>query len=226
MPMQLEGKRVAIVVTDGFEQDELEKPRQALEEAGAKTDVISPKAGKVKGWKYTDWGTEVAVDKELRQADPNQYDALMLPGGQMNPDNLRMDKNAVDFIQSFVRTGKPIAAICHGPLTLIEAGGVKGRRLTSFPSIKTDLRNAGGEWVDQEVVTDHGLVTSRKPDDIPAFNKKMIEEFAEGRHGPRLASFTPATKSPKSGKVIEGTFGGSKEKTPSENLGSQGGGQN
>jgi len=226
MPQQLTGKRVAIVVTDGFEQDELEKPRQALEEAGAKTDVVSPKSGKVKGWKYTDWGTEVAVDKELRQADPNDYDALMLPGGQMNPDNLRMDKGAVQFVESFVRSGKPIAAICHGPLTLIEAGGVKGRRLTSFPSIKTDLQNAGAEWIDQEVVTDHGLVTSRKPDDIPAFIQKMIEEFREGRHGPRLKSFTPATGTGKPGTVKEGTFAGTKEKSDRRNIGSQGGGQN
>lgn len=226
MPQQLTGKRVAIVVTDGFEQDELEKPRQALEEAGAKTEVISPKAGKVKGWKYTDWGTEVAVDKELRHADPNEYDALMLPGGQMNPDNLRMDKGAVQFVESFVRTGKPIAAICHGSLTLIEAGGVKGRRLTSFPSIKTDLKNAGAEWVDQEVVTDQGLVTSRKPDDIPAFNRKMIEEFAEGRYPSRLRLFTPATGAGKPETVKEGTFAGTKEKSPGENLGSQGHGQN
>jgi protease I len=194
MPQLLTGKRVAIVVTDGFEQDELEQPRQALEEAGAKTDVISPKPGKVKGWKYTNWGSEIAVDKELQKADPNEYDALMLPGGQMNPDNLRMDENAVQFVQSFVRTGKPIAAICHGPLTLIEAGGVKGRRLTSFPSIKTDLRNAGANWIDQEVVTDQGLVTSRKPDDLPAFNRKMIEEFAESRHVSILRSFTPKPK--------------------------------
>jgi protease I len=194
MPQLLTGKRVAIVVTDGFEQDELEQPRQALEEAGAKTEVISPKPGKVKGWKYTNWGSEIAVDKELQKADPNEYDALMLPGGQMNPDNLRMDENAVQFVQSFVRTGKPIAAICHGPLTLIEAGGVKGRRLTSFPSIKTDLRNAGANWIDQEVVTDQGLVTSRKPDDLPAFNRKMIEEFAESRHVSILRSFTPKPK--------------------------------
>ena len=226
MPQELAGKRVAIVVTDGFEQDELEKPRQALEEAGAKTDVVSPKSGKVKGWKHTDWGTEVAVDKELRQADPNEYDALMLPGGQMNPDNLRMDKVAVQFVESFVRSGKPIAAICHGPLTLIEAGGVKGRRLTSFPSIKTDLQNAGAEWIDQEVVTDHGLVTSRKPDDIPAFNRKMIEEFGEGRHATRLKSFTPVTGTGKPGTVKEGTFAGTKEKSDRGNIGSQGGGQN
>jgi protease I len=226
MPQQLTGKRIAIVVTDGFEQDELEKPRQALEEAGATTEVISPKSGKVKGWKYTNWGSEVPVDKELRSADPNEYDALMLPGGQMNPDNLRADENAVQFIRSFVQTGKPIAAICHGPLTLIEAGGVKGRRMTSFPSIKTDLRNAGAEWVDQEVVTDQGLVTSRKPDDIPAFNRKMIEEFAEGRHPSRLRSFTPAPRVGKPGTVKEGTFAGTKEKSADEDLGSQGGGQN
>ena len=226
MPQPLTGKRVAIVVTDGFEQDELEKPRQALEDAGAETEVVSPKSGKVKGWKYTDWGTEVVVDKELRSADPDEYDALMLPGGQMNPDNLRMDKSAVQFIESFVRIGKPIAAICHGPLTLIEANGVKGRRMTSFPSIKTDLRNAGAEWVDQEVVTDQGLVTSRKPDDIPAFNRKMIEEFAEGRHPSRLKSFTPATGVGTSGTEKEGTFAGTKEKSPRENLGSQGRGQN
>jgi protease I len=226
MAQQLTGKRVAIVVTDGFEQDELIKPRQALEEAGAKTEVISPKAGKVKGWKYTDWGTEVPVDREVSQADPNEYDALMLPGGQMNPDNLRMDKTAIQFIASFVQTGKPIAAICHGPLTLIEADGVRGRRLTSFPSIKTDLRNAGAEWVDQEVVTDQGLVTSRKPDDIPAFNRKMIEEFAEARHSSRQTSSTSSTGSDKVGTVREGTFAGTKEKSARENTGKQGGGQN
>ena len=133
-----------------------------------------------------DWGTEVAVDKELRQADPEEYDALVLPRGVVNPDKLRMDKTAVQFVESFVRTGKPIAAICHGPWTLIDAGGVKGRRMTTYPSIQADLRNAGAEWVDQELVADQGLVTSRTPDDIPAFNRKMIEEFAEGRHSGRL----------------------------------------
>jgi protease I len=178
MDKQIEGLRVATVVTDGFEQDELVKPRQALNEAGAKTEIVSPQPKKVKGWKYADWGQEFAVDRELRKADPDEYDALLLPGGQMSPDSLRMDQQAVAFVES----GKPIAAICHGPLTLIEAGGVSDRRMTSFPSIKTDLRNAGASWVDQEVVTDRGLVTSRKPDDIPAFNRKMIEEFAEGRH--------------------------------------------
>jgi len=149
-----------------------------------------------------------------------------LPGGQMNPDNLRTDVTAVQFVESFVRTGKPIAAICHGPLTLIEANGVRGRRMTSFPSIKTDLKNAGADWVDQEVVTDQGLVTSRKPDDIPAFNRKMIEEFAEGRHPSRLRSFTPATGTGKPETTTEGTFAGTKEKSSQENLGSQGRGQN
>jgi protease I len=186
MSQKLTGKRVAIVVTDGFEQDELVKPRQALEEAGATTEIVSPNREKVKGWKYTDWGSEFKVDKQVGKADPNSYDALMLPGGQMNPDHLRMDKTTVQFVQSFVRSGKPIAAICHGPLTLIEAGAVKGRRMTSYPSIQTDLQNAGADWVDQEVVTDQGLVTSRTPDDIPAFNRKMIEEFAEGRHAARI----------------------------------------
>ena len=226
MAQQLTGKRVAIVVTDGFEQDELLKPKQALEDAGARAEVISPKSGKVRGWNYTDWGTEVPVDKELGQADPDGYDALVLPGGQMNPDNLRMEKTAIQFIASFVKTGKPIAAICHGPLTLIEADGVRGRRMTSFPSIKTDLRNAGAEWVDEEVVTDQGLVTSRKPDDLPAFNRKMIEEFAEGRHPARLASARSAPGSGKAGATKEGTFAGTREKSISENVGSQGGGQN
>ena len=222
MAKELSGKRVAIVVTDGFEQDELLKPRQALDEAGAKTEVISPKAGKVKGWNYTDWGTEVSVDRQVQQADPDDYDALMLPGGVMNPDHLRMDSNAVRFVESFVRAGKPIAAICHGPWTLIEADAVRGRRVTSFLSIKTDLRNAGAEWVDQEVVVDQGLVTSRKPDDIPAFNRKMIEEFAEGRHPSRKTS--PGDG--KTGALKEGTFAGTQEKSTRENIGGQRGGQN
>jgi protease I len=233
MAQQLNGKRVAIVVTDGFEQDELEKPRQSLEEAGAKTEVISPKAGKVRGWKHTDWGTEIVVDRVVTQADPNEYDALLLPGGQMNPDNLRMDKGAVAFIESFVRSGKPIAAICHGPLTLIEADGVRGRRMTSYPSIKTDLRNAGAEWVDEEVVTDQGLVTSRKPDDIPAFNHKMIEEFAEGRHLIER-KFGAGNSGKVTAEIREGTFAGSKltpvdienGKVVPGDTGDQGGGQN
>jgi protease I len=179
---ELSNKRVAALVDNGFEQSELLEPKKALEAAGATVDVVSPQQGNVKGWKHTDWGEEVPVDVALDSADATQYDALLLPGGVMNPDKLRGNPKAVAFVKTFVDRGLPIAAICHGPWTLIEAGGVKGRKLTSWPTLQTDLRNAGATWVDQEVVTDNGLVTSRKPDDIPAFNKKMIEEIAEGRH--------------------------------------------
>ncbi len=182
MANELRNKRVAALVDNGFEQSELVEPKKALEEAGAKVDIVSPQDGKVKGWQHTRWGDEVAVDRRLQDARVDEYDALLLPGGVMNPDKLRANEKAVQFVRSFVDSGKPIAAICHGPWTLIEAGGVKGRKITSWPSLKTDLRNAGANWVDQEVVVDNGLVTSRRPDDIPAFNKKMIEEFAEGRH--------------------------------------------
>jgi len=178
----LRNKRVAVLVEHGFEQSELSEPRQALEEAGAKVDIVSPQKGKVKGWKRTNWGDEVTVDRQLDTADAAEYDALLLPGGVMNPDKLRINPRAVQFVKAFVDSGKPIAAICHGPWTLIEAGGVRGRTVTSWPSLVTDLVNAGASWVDREVVVDNGLVTSRKPDDIPAFNKKMIEEIAEGRH--------------------------------------------
>jgi deglycase len=178
----LRNKRVAALVDNGFEQSELLDPKKALEAAGAEVDVISPQQGKVKGWKHTNWGEDVSIDLQLDGADPNDYDALLLPGGVMNPDRLRMNPKAVQFVKAFVDSGKPIAAICHGPWTLIEAGGIKGRKVTSWPSLQSDLRNAGAIWVDQEVVVDNGLVTSRKPDDIPAFNRKMIEEFAEGRH--------------------------------------------
>jgi protease I len=178
-------KRVAILVTDGFEQDELAKPKQALDNAGATTEIISPKDNTVKGWKYKDWGDDFRVDRQIAKADPDDYDALLLPGGQMNPDSLRVDEDAVRFVRKIAEEGKPIAAICHGPALLIEAGIVAGRRVTSFPSIKTDLENAGATWIDEEVVTDQGLVTSRKPDDIPAFNKKMLEEFEEGIHPER-----------------------------------------
>lgn len=178
----LNGKRVAILATNGVEQSELLEPRQALLDAGAKAEVISPESGKIKAWNLKDWGEEISVDRELKQAKPDDYDALMLPGGVMNPDKLRVNTDAVRFVRHFVETGKPIAAICHGPWTLIEAGGVKGKTMTSWPSLRTDLTNAGAKWVDQEVVTDKGLVTSRKPDDIPAFSKKMIEEVAEGKH--------------------------------------------
>ena len=176
----LNGKKIAILATDGFEQSELLEPRKALDEAGATTVVIAPKAGKIKGWNHTDWGESVKVDKTLADANPQEYDALVLPGGVMNPDHLRMDPSAVNFVRQFVSTGKTVAAICHGPWTLIEAGAVKGKTMTSWPSIKSDLKNAGANWVDQEVVTDGQLITSRKPDDIPAFNKAIIESIVHG----------------------------------------------
>jgi protease I len=188
MARELKGLKVAILATDGFEQDELNQPRQALDQAGAAVEIISPKAGSIKGWKHTDWGEKVPVDKALDDADPSEYQALVLPGGMMNPDKLRMDATAVRFVKHFVDAGKPIAAICHGPWTLIEAGAVRGRTMTSWPSLKTDLTNAGATWVDQEVVVDRGIVTSRKPDDLPAFNQKMIEEFEEGIHNSRKSA--------------------------------------
>lgn len=178
---KLSGKKVAILATDGFEQSELLEPRKALQAAGATCHVVAPRAGKVKGWKDTDWGDEVEVDRTLREVRPEDYDALVLPGGVKNPDTLRMDPKAVAFVDAFVKEGKPIAAICHGPQTLIETGMVRGRRMTSYASIKTDLTNAGATWVDEEVVVDRGLVTSRKPGDLPAFNAKMIEAIAEGQ---------------------------------------------
>jgi protease I len=178
----LAGRKVAILVENGFEQVELTEPKRALEEAGAQTFIISPQKERVKGWNHTQWGDEFKVDVPLEQANPDDYHALLLPGGVMNPDKLRMNPAAVRFVRAFFDAGKPVAAICHGPWTLIDAGVVRGRTLTSYPSIKTDLINAGANWVDQEVVVDQGLVTSRRPDDIPAFNRKMIEEFTEGRH--------------------------------------------
>jgi protease I len=174
----LQGKKVAILVTDGFEQVELLEPRKALDEAGAQTQVVSPKDGKVKGWNTKEWGNEVPVDVPLKSARPEQFDALLLPGGVMNPDHLRMDPQAVAFVKHFADAGKPVAAICHGPWTLLEAGAVRGKTLTSWPSLKTDLKNAGANWQDKEVITDGSIVTSRKPDDIPAFNREMIRLFA------------------------------------------------
>jgi len=183
----LGGKKVAILVTHGFEQVELTAPKQALEQAGAQADIVSPAEGKVKGWKLGNWGDELTVDVPLASAQPGQYDALLLPGGVINPDKLRITPGAVEFVQAFIQARKPVAAICHGPWTLINAGAVRGRTMTSWPSLRVDLQNAGAQWVDQEVVVDGGLVTSRKPDDIPAFNAKMIEEFAEGQHTRRAA---------------------------------------
>jgi protease I len=179
---KLVGKRVAILATDGVEQAELTEPRKALDEAGASTTLVSPKTVAIKAWQHDHWGEELRVDLPLDQADADNFDALMLPGGVMNPDHLRTNRKAVEFVQRFVSSGKPVAAICHGPWLLVETNAVRGRTVTSWPSLQTDIRNAGGDWVDREVATDEGIVTSRKPDDIPAFNKKMIEEFAEGTH--------------------------------------------
>ncbi len=184
MAQNLNGKKIAILVDNGFEEIELTSPKQALEEVGAQTFIISPQDGTVKAWAHTDWGQKYPVDIPLQQAKADDYDAMLLPGGVMNPDKLRMNPTAVQLIKDFFTAGKPVAAICHGPWTLIEAGVVKGRTLTSYPSIQTDLKNAGANWVDQEVVVDHGLVTSRRPRDLEAFNRKMVEEFAEGDHEP------------------------------------------
>jgi protease I len=179
----ISGKRVAILATDGVERVELIEPKKALDSAGARTTVIAPKSGSIKGWEHDHWGEDIKVDLPLDQARADDFDSLVLPGGVMNPDRLRMDKRAVDFVRKFFESGKPVAAICHGPWLLVEAGVVRGRTVTSWPSLETDIRNAGGDWVDREVVVDEGLVTSRKPDDLPAFNKKMIEEIGEGVHG-------------------------------------------
>jgi len=180
MASRLNGKKIAILATDGFEQVELTEPRKALDEAGATTIVLSPKSGEIKGWKFKEWGDTVKVDKTLDDANPNDYDALVLPGGVINPDHLRMEPKAVNFVRQFVGTGRPVAAICHGPSTLVEADLVRGKKVTSWPSIKTDLKNAGASWVDQEVVTDGQFIFSRKPDDIPAFSHAIIEAVSQG----------------------------------------------
>lgn len=190
----LDGMKVAILVAEGFEQVELTEPRKALDEAGAQTRVVSPAKGEVQGWNHFDKGDKVKVDVALDDADAEDFDALLLPGGVANPDQLRMIPRAVEFVRGFFEAGKPVAAICHAPWTLIEAGVVNERSITSWPSLKTDLLNAGAKWVDREVVTDNGLVTSRKPADIPAFNRKMIEEFAEGRHQPGATGAARAAK--------------------------------
>lgn len=179
---KINGKKVAILATDGFEYSELLDPKKTLEKAGAKVEVVSLKAGKIKSWKDKNWGDSIEVDRVVTEALSEHYDALLLPGGVINPDKLRIDENAVNFVSQFVESGKPIAAICHGPWTLVETNILEGRTVTSWPSLKTDLINAGAKWVDEEVVTDQGLVTSRKPADIPAFCEKFIEEIAEGEH--------------------------------------------
>ncbi|MGA2877884.1 MAG: type 1 glutamine amidotransferase domain-containing protein [Bryobacteraceae bacterium] len=179
MPNKLNGKRIAILATDGVEQVELTEPRKALDAAGAKTELVSPAKGKLQAWRHQDKGDQFPVDVELDAANPSNYDALLLPGGVANPDQLRTMPKAVHFVKSFFDEGKPVAAICHAPWMLAEAGVVHGKTLTSWPSLQTDLKNAGAKWVDREVVEDDGLVTSRKPDDLPAFNQKMVEVFSE-----------------------------------------------
>jgi protease I len=182
MANELKGKKVAILVSEGFEQVEMTEPREALEQAGAQTHLVSPESGEVQGWNHHDKGDKFEVQVSLDAANAQDYDALLLPGGVANPDKLRTLPKAVEFVRSFFDAGKPVAAICHAPWTLIEAGVVEGREMTSWESLKTDLQNAGANWVDEEVVVDNGLITSRKPQDIAAFNRKMIEEFAEGKH--------------------------------------------
>jgi protease I len=183
----LDGLKVAILATDGFEQVELTEPRKALEQAGAQTRIVSPKDKEIRGWSFTDWGQSVAVDAKLDDVRPQDYDALLLPGGVINPDKLRMDPKAVAFVKAFFDAGKPVAAICHGPWMIAEADKARGRRMTSWPSIRTDLRNAGAQVVDEEAVRDGNLVTSRKPDDIPAFIRAVIQLFA-GARGKRQAA--------------------------------------
>ena len=181
MSNQLTGKKVAILATDGFEQSELFEPKKALEAAGAEVKIVSLKSGEIKGWNETDWGKTIAVDLTVGAANAGDFDALQLPGGVMNPDKLRTDESVLSFVKAFFDAGKPVAAICHAPWTLINAGVVEGRELTSYPTLRKDLENAGAKWVDREVVVDNGLVTSRNPNDIPAFNEKFIEEIAGDR---------------------------------------------
>jgi protease I len=178
----LNGKKVAILVAEGFEQAEMTEPRKALELAGAKTAIVSPAQGEVQGWNHFDKADRFPVDVAVDSANADDYDALLLPGGVANPDQLRTNPKAVQFVKRFVESGKPVGVICHGPWTLIEAGVLKGRTITSWPSLKTDLLNAGASWVDQEVVVDKGLVSSRKPADLPAFSRKLVEEIGEGQH--------------------------------------------
>ncbi|TDD74654.1 type 1 glutamine amidotransferase domain-containing protein [Flavobacterium caseinilyticum] len=175
-------KRIAILATNGFEEVELSSPKEYLEKQGWIAEIVSPESGSIRSWASTEWGKDYKVDQELKNVKATDYDALVLPGGVINPDKLRTNENALAFIKDFFKAGKPVAAICHGPQILISADLVKGRKMTSYPSIKIDLTNAGAEWHDQEVVVDKGLVTSRNPDDLPAFNKKLVEEIKEGKH--------------------------------------------
>ncbi len=190
MAGELQGKKIAFLATDGVEQVEYTEPRKAVEQAGGTAQLVSLQPGKVQGFNHLDRGDTFPVDKAVSDASADDYDGLVLPGGVANPDRLRTDPDAVQFVRSFFEAGKPVAAICHGPWTLVEADVVKGRTLTSWPSLRTDIENAGGAWVDEEVHVDRGLVTSRKPDDLPAFNAKLVEEFAEGRHERQTESIT------------------------------------
>ena len=183
MANELKGKKIAFLAADGVEQVELTEPWRAAKDAGAEVELLSIKAGEIQGMHHMDKADQFPVDREVSKVSVSDYDGLVVPGGVANPDKLRMDEATVRFVKQFVEEGKPAAVICHGPWILVEADVVRGRRVTSWPSLKTDIRNAGGTWVDEEVHVDNGLVTSRKPDDLPAFNRKMIEEFAEGRHG-------------------------------------------
>jgi protease I len=187
MMQNLSGKKIAILATNGFEQSELEGPQKALKDAGATVEVVSPEKGEIKGWQGKDWGRPVKVDRLLADANSADYDAIVIPGGQINPDLLRVNENAVGFVKEFYSSGKPIAAICHAPWVLIEAGIMRGRKATSYKSIKTDVINAGAEWQDAPVVTDQGIITSRQPSDIPAFCEKIAEELIEGKHAHRAA---------------------------------------
>lgn len=182
MSYDLNDRRIAILATDGFESSELLQPLEALRAAGAGTDIVAPAAETIRGWSGGVWADRVAVDVAVEEADPDHYDGLLLPGGVLSPDALRLDEDAVDLVRDFFAQGKPVAAICHGPWMIVEAGAADGRTMTSWPSIRTDLENAGAEWVDEEVVVDQGLVTSRSPADLPAFVDKMLEEFEEGVH--------------------------------------------
>jgi deglycase len=188
MARKLEGKKVAILAADMFERVELEEPKQALEAEGATTEIVSIHDGEIQGFDHFDPADKVTVDKTVEEVSAGDYDALLIPGGVGNPDQLRGDENAVEFVRQFGESGKPMAVICHGPWMLVESGLARGRKLTSWQTLRTDITNAGGEWVDQEVVVDEGIVTSRNPDDIPAFNKKMIEEFCEGKHDQRAVA--------------------------------------
>jgi len=194
---KLQGKRVAFLATDMVEQVEFTEPWKAVEEEGAKPELVSLREGEIQAFNHYDKADKFKVDRTVEEAGTDDYDALVIPGGVGNPDEMRMDENAVAFVRRFFEQGKPVGVICHGPWMLVEAGVVRGRRVTSWPSLQTDIHNAGGNWVDQEVVVDDGLVTSRKPDDLPAFTSKIVEEFAEGRHEAQAETTIHADATPK-----------------------------